>query len=454
MWGFQLLRRTAFFQKGWTGLVPARRRRGQAVDISQTGWCWGGRWRQQLARKSLSRCLFLEVVCKLERVYPPWSRSFGRTACGRADGEECSRRRGNKSLKCRHGDKWEDLQGPYARNSASRQIVAAVARHAVWGAGGGGHEGGLPAGREEDETGASQDGQLEELGSQARVWGVERKNVAGANRSFAAKKDQRSVDSQAPQCDEKTGCGRRMGVEKSHDVRLQMVSQTRVWGGGYVTEEDKWIVDIRTLLCDEEPCQAQRRETVKRNKARRKGGCTSVHGERSETKTQRVSGNVSKELTLPRRFGDGREAPHRIFWVEVIGLRTISQWIVAGKPQKLEHASRRFSWPCEPLAALCLESHKDGGNGTNEWYARYVGCWSWGAGHRFWMVLVVPSQFLWTTKDSSMVFWTGAMKCTGQKAKDVDHWMLIWEEVRGIHQEGMLLDVEHVKVDRSKKMKQ
>ena len=49
----------------------------------------------------------------LERVYPPWPRSFGRTACGRADGEECNRRRGGRRfLKYRHGHKCEDLQEP------------------------------------------------------------------------------------------------------------------------------------------------------------------------------------------------------------------------------------------------------------------------------------------------------------------------------------------------------
>ena len=46
------------------------------------------------------------------------------------------------------------------------------------------------------------------------------------------------------------------------------------------------------------------------------------------------------------------------------------------------------------------------------------------------------------------------MKCIGPKAKDADLWILIWEEVRRIHQEGFLLDVEHVKAHRTKKEKQ
>ena len=47
--------------------------------------------------------------------------------------------------------------------------------------------------------------------------------------------------------------------------------------------------------------------------------------------------------------------------------------------------------------------------------------------------------------------WRGEMKCIGPKAKDADLWLCIWEEVRRIHQEGVLLEVEHVKAHRSKK---
>ena len=42
------------------------------------------------------------------------------------------------------------------------------------------------------------------------------------------------------------------------------------------------------------------------------------------------------------------------------------------------------------------------------------------------------------------------MKCIGPKAKGVDLWMLIWEEVHRILQEILLLEVEHVKAHRSK----
>ena len=41
------------------------------------------------------------------------------------------------------------------------------------------------------------------------------------------------------------------------------------------------------------------------------------------------------------------------------------------------------------------------------------------------------------------MYWPGA--------KDADLWMLIWEELHGVHQERILVDVEHVKARRSKK---
>ena len=44
-----------------------------------------------------------------------------------------------------------------------------LAHHVFRGAGGGGHEGGLPAGRETYASETSQDGLLEEMGSKARV---------------------------------------------------------------------------------------------------------------------------------------------------------------------------------------------------------------------------------------------------------------------------------------------
>ena len=39
--------------------------------------------------------------------------------------------------------------------------------------------------------------------------------------------------------------------------------------------------------------------------------------------------------------------------------------------------------------------------------------------------------------------WRGDMKCIAPKAKDADLWILIWEEVRRVHQEGMLLEVSY-----------
>ena len=37
------------------------------------------------------------------------------------------------------------------------------------------------------------------------------------------------------------------------------------------------------------------------------------------------------------------------------------------------------------------------------------------------------------------------MKCIGPRAKVADLWILIWEELHRVHQEGMLVEVEHVK---------
>ena len=49
--------------------------------------------------------------------------------------------------------------------------------------------------------------------------------------------------------------------------------------------------------------------------------------------------------------------------------------------------------------------------------------------------------------------WRGEVKCVGPQAKDADLWILVREEVSRIHQESMLLEVEHVKAHRSKKEK-
>ena len=44
--------------------------------------------------------------------------------------------------------------------------------------------------------------------------------------------------------------------------------------------------------------------------------------------------------------------------------------------------------------------------------------------------------------------WTGEMKCIGPTAKDADVWMLIREELHRVHQEGILVDVKHIKALR------
>ena len=56
------------------------------------------------------------------------------------------------------------------RNPGHWHQVSAVAHVAIRRAGGGGHEGGLPAACEEDASETSQDGPLEVMGSQAQVW--------------------------------------------------------------------------------------------------------------------------------------------------------------------------------------------------------------------------------------------------------------------------------------------
>ena len=46
--------------------------------------------------------------------------------------------------------------------------------------------------------------------------------------------------------------------------------------------------------------------------------------------------------------------------------------------------------------------------------------------------------------------WRGEMKCIGPRARNADLWILIWEEQHRVHQEGILVEVEHVKAHRSK----
>ena len=42
--------------------------------------------------------------------------------------------------------------------------------------------------------------------------------------------------------------------------------------------------------------------------------------------------------------------------------------------------------------------------------------------------------------------WRGEMRCVGPTAKGADLWISIWEELYRVHQEGLLVEVEHVKV--------
>ena len=43
------------------------------------------------------------------------------------------------------------------------------------------------------------------------------------------------------------------------------------------------------------------------------------------------------------------------------------------------------------------------------------------------------------------------MRCIGPRSRDADLWILICEELRRVHQEGILVEVEHAKAHRSKK---
>ena len=47
--------------------------------------------------------------------------------------------------------------------------------------------------------------------------------------------------------------------------------------------------------------------------------------------------------------------------------------------------------------------------------------------------------------------WRGEMRCIGPRAKDADLWILIWEDFHRVHQEGVWVEVEHVKAHRSNK---
>ena len=47
--------------------------------------------------------------------------------------------------------------------------------------------------------------------------------------------------------------------------------------------------------------------------------------------------------------------------------------------------------------------------------------------------------------------WRGEMRCIGPRAKDADLWAMVWEELRRVHQGGLLVVFEDDKAHRSKK---
>ena len=50
--------------------------------------------------------------------------------------------------------------------------------------------------------------------------------------------------------------------------------------------------------------------------------------------------------------------------------------------------------------------------------------------------LSVPPRLMWTAKGIIDGLWREEVSCISPKAKDADMWVLIWEEVRRLHQEG------------------
>ena len=50
--------------------------------------------------------------------------------------------------------------------------------------------------------------------------------------------------------------------------------------------------------------------------------------------------------------------------------------------------------------------------------------------------------------------WRGEIECIGPKAKDAHLWVSVQEELHRVHQEGILVEVEHIKAHRSEKEKQ
>ena len=59
-----------------------------------------------------------------------------------------------------------------------------------------------------------------------------------------------------------------------------------------------------------------------------------------------------------------------------------------------------------------------------------------------------------TTKGIINGLWTGERRWIGPLAKNADLWILTWEEIHRVHQDGILVEVELVKAHRSKREKQ
>ena len=152
----------------------------------------------------------------------------------------------------------------HVRDPRSWHPVAAVSRPPFLRNGGGGHENGLPTGRNEDAVFKKARIVCWKRWATKHERGVERSSLAGDTSDSAAKKDQRVVDRQPPQCDE-VGRGRRTGAAQS--VRHWLVGR----------KEMSWLQQRRG-----------HRETLVFPLVR--------HGGRSETRSQRVQGAQGKNL--------------------------------------------------------------------------------------------------------------------------------------------------------------
>ena len=84
-----------------------------------------------------------------------------------AGGKE--RKEGRQTVFCTPLDPFKQARVKRTSARAARSLATWPIPRTPQGAGGGGHESGLPAGREEDASETRQDGLLEEMGSHARM---------------------------------------------------------------------------------------------------------------------------------------------------------------------------------------------------------------------------------------------------------------------------------------------